>query len=358
MEEVKKCWECGRELIEFHANYEVWSEEGEELSNGENEKFYACNHCKYLYTKNNLFLYTYDLEVEDGEDYVIYDGSEILDSVSKDFFPPDGSITVSYVDEKIDKVMYEKEFRHQIEEDRVKRRELEEKRKAEQEKDKLEFENEKEHKCWECGGTLIEIQRDYSELVSTYDDNGRKSTGWVKSENKGRFFVCKHCRFIYSEDGQLIHYSYILDPEVDSPNFEDADFKTFEGTFINKIQFVKYNYKVSKSLYTQSWRQEYFIEARDRARTRYLDSHLKQIDNTISLKTSGNSTLQTSVSGEQQQARCKYCGSTSLQAVKRGANVGGAATGFFLAGWLGALIGATKQSEAIDIICLNCKKIQ
>ena len=68
------------------------------------------------------------------------------------------------------------------------------------------------------------------------------------------------------------------------------------------------------------------------------------------------STAKTS-ENENNAAKCKYCGSTSLQAMKRGAKVGRAVVGALLVGPLGIAAGGVGMNN-IKIVCLNCGKEQ
>ena len=310
----KKCWECGYELIEFFADYYDCDEEGETISTGEDEIFYACNHCYSLYSKDDRLLYQYLIDTEDAT-YDQDEIKEIMDSNTGDFFPIEGRIMTG---EYVERSLYDERIRAEIEENREKRAELKLKKASEQEKDKIAFT--KEQRCWECGGSLTEIQRYYSESIVKYDNDGRKNYEMIDGENKKSFFVCKHCRFIYSEDGQLIHYRGIT-RSPGSPSFEDAEVRTTENNFIEKIQTLQISSMVSKKQYTDYFREVFFIEGRERARNSYSSSPTEEWDrlsNRSSSNYSDGLTIKSDVSSSQQQARCKYCGSTSLQAVKRG----------------------------------------
>jgi len=59
---------------------------------------------------------------------------------------------------------------------------------------------------------------------------------------------------------------------------------------------------------------------------------------------------------EQQQdnvARCPQCGSSSLQAMKKGASVGQAAVGAFLLGPIGLLAGGIGSNKT-KVVCISC----
>lgn len=57
------------------------------------------------------------------------------------------------------------------------------------------------------------------------------------------------------------------------------------------------------------------------------------------------------------QARCKYCGSTSLQAMKKGVSAGKLLAGAIIAGPVGMAVGAAGMNDT-KIVCLNCGQDQ
>lgn len=55
-------------------------------------------------------------------------------------------------------------------------------------------------------------------------------------------------------------------------------------------------------------------------------------------------------------AKCPKCGSTSLQARKKGVSVGKAVTGALLVGPLGLVAGGIGMNK-VEIVCLNCGNV-
>lgn len=60
---------------------------------------------------------------------------------------------------------------------------------------------------------------------------------------------------------------------------------------------------------------------------------------------------------ETQQATCRYCGSTSLQAMKKGVSAGKLLAGAIIAGPVGMAVGAAGMNDT-KIVCLNCGRDQ
>ena len=347
MKTEKKCWNCGRELISFQNDYEMVNEEGEVLESGCDE-FYACNDCFYLYSKDDYLLNGYIIDAEDGETY--FDNC-LFYAEPKKVLPIKGLI---YYDGnyKVDRASFEREVREELQKERSEwldsEKEWEENKIREQEEDKADFQ--KNHICWECGKELTEIQC----CCADSDGEGKYDS---KTEAFGHFYVCKACRFIYSENAEMIH-SYSLDAKLNHIKFgisvHDAPYVTTEENFIDCIKYITCIGKTGKADYVKYYRDSIMDIRNSLGKECFKAGLINQRGNQPAPDTLQQATSVTS----QQQAKCKYCGSTSLQAVKRGANVAGAATGFFLAGWLGAFLGATSKSDGIDIICLNCKKTQ
>lgn len=355
MSDNRKCWECGSELVEFKADYTVFADDEckEIQEEGEQQVFCACQKCKYLYTNDGYFLRGYNICAEDYD--IVLDMIETIADMKEEQFPPDNTEAVTYFAwEKITRTEYEsngvrEDIEKEVAELPKKMREWQETKEKNDLESKLEFE--RDHKCWECGNNLTEIQCYYADV----DDSNQLN---IDSENFGRVFVCKKCRFIYSEDGKMFHPYYLRCGREDKGNCIDdtlAPYRTTENSFIDHIKYIAISGRMNKADYVRCGRG-FIMEMRESNKS-YLDS-IGNTDKQIVPVPDDAQPHVVTVQPQISQAKCKYCGSTSLQAVKRGANIAGAATGFFLAGWFGALLGATSKSDGADIICLNCKKMQ
>ena len=214
--------------------------------------------------------------------------------------------------------------------------------------------------CWRCHDNLWEHSFDVVDLVG---NDGVIHLGYKS------LYVCRQCGLIYSTVGLL--WNYQVRREGEDYFRDEFDYYWYyndhSNTFADDLVAIKPYFKdsIDKEKYISFYseelnrkREKYRLnrEKKKKEREKKIDEERNKKAEYIKMESTQKPEEKYNVAGA--PARCVYCGSTSLQAIKRGANVGGAATGFFLAGWLGAFVGATQQSEAIDIICLNCKKKQ